>query len=252
MAKVVAEKFIPDDVGGGPVRQDVQDAIRRELDYRLGKGDVPGALKRWEKELIFAIVAEIQPNFALSVLHAEAAVQAGARIEQVRNGLMVPVLQGMLRWKMAGQWALVSAEKVAGKEALKDLTEEEKKRTAEIRDYVRRAFHMEFPDMWEKLARVAPGVLDGYMRIRGSFVQPDPIGDLPKRMTELLIVVGDICSPYTRGHSPDHAIAAVKAGGTLADVVETVAMTMIPCGIPIYLTAGRECIEAVEKELGKK
>ncbi len=240
--------WIPDDVGGGKIREDVQEAIRKELNYRLGLGDEPVALKRWEKELLLAAINNTKPNLCLCSLHAEAALKAGATLEQVRDTLVGVTQAGMLRWKMCGQWALTAAEKVAGREANKELTEDEERRVAEIRAYVQGTLHKDLPDMWEKLAKVAPGALDGYMRIRESLIRTDSRGSLPKRFVELRTVCTDISSPFTRGHSPDHARASIKAGGTLAGVVEGVALTMIESGIPIYKTAGLECIEAAEEE----
>ncbi|MFC1917712.1 carboxymuconolactone decarboxylase family protein [Chloroflexota bacterium] len=245
------KKWIPDDVGGGSIRQDVQEAIRRELDYRLGEGDTPGALKRWEKECLLATINAAKPNFCLSGLHAQAAIKAGAAVEQVRDILLGVTTGGMLKWKMAAQWALVAAEEKAGREANKELSVDEEQRILEIREYVRNAFHRELPDMWEKLAKVAPRVLDGYMRIRESLVTTGPGSSIPKRLVELRVVCTDTSSPFTRGESPDHARAAIRAGATVEEVVEAVALTMIEGGIPVYKTSGLECIEAAEEEAAK-
>lgn len=244
-------KWIPDNVGGGTIREDVQEAIRRELDYRQGEGDLSGSLKRWEKECLLAAINAAKPNLCLSVLHSEAAIKAGASIEQVRDILLGVTQAGMLRWKMAGQWALTAAEEKAGREAIKELSANEERRIQEIREYIRRVFHREFPDMWEKLAKVSPGVLDGYMKIRESLVTTDPNSSLPKKLVELRIFCSNISSPFTRGESPDHARAAVQAGATVPEVVEAVALAMIEGGIPIYMTAGLECIEAAEEEVAK-
>src|SRR5262245_51096131 len=43
--------MISEAAGAGVIRQDVQQAIEREMRYRLGEGDAPGALSRWQKEL---------------------------------------------------------------------------------------------------------------------------------------------------------------------------------------------------------
>lgn len=247
-------KWIPDNVGGGTIREDVQEAIRRELDYRQREGeqsDSSGSLKRWEKECLLAAINVAKPNLCLSVLHSEAAIKAGATIEQVRDILLGINQAGMLRWKMAGQWALTAAEEKAGREAIKELSANEEQRIQEIREYIRSVLHREFPDMWEKLAKVAPGVLDGYMRIRESLVTTDPGSALSKKLVELRIFCGNISSPFTRGESPDHARAAVRAGATVPDVVEAVALAMIEGGIPIYKTAGLECIEVAEEEVAK-
>ena len=41
--------MISEAVGAGVIRQDVQQAIEREMRYRLGEGDASGALSRWQK-----------------------------------------------------------------------------------------------------------------------------------------------------------------------------------------------------------
>jgi alkylhydroperoxidase/carboxymuconolactone decarboxylase family protein YurZ len=240
------KSWIPDDVGGGYIRGDVQEAIRRELDYRLGEGDAPGALKRWEKELILAAINMMKPNFSLSILHSQAAIKAGATIQQIRDVLLSRISTGIMRWKMAGQWALAAAEETAGQEATVEWSFDEKRRIDEIREYMRRVFHRELPNFYEKLARVSPALLDSQMRIRAIFVKPD--GVIPLRLMELIITSTDTSSPFTRGESPSHARAAIKAGATVTQVIETVALAMIEGGIPVYKTAGLECIEAAEEE----
>ena len=77
-------KWIPDDVGGGTIREDVQEAIRRELDYRQGEGDLSGSLKRWEKECLLAAINAAKPNLCLSVLHSEAAIKAGVDLPSLQ------------------------------------------------------------------------------------------------------------------------------------------------------------------------
>ena len=39
--------MITEVAGAGIIRDDVQQAIERELNYRLGDGDGPGSLSRW-------------------------------------------------------------------------------------------------------------------------------------------------------------------------------------------------------------
>jgi hypothetical protein len=62
--------------GAGVIRQDVQQAIEREVRYRLGEGDAPGALARWHKELLLLVIQIVRANACLSQLHARAAVMA--------------------------------------------------------------------------------------------------------------------------------------------------------------------------------
>ena len=69
--------------GAGIIRDDVQQAIERELIYRLGDGDAPGSLSRWQKELVILVLHTVKANVCLSQLHARAAVKAGATLAQV-------------------------------------------------------------------------------------------------------------------------------------------------------------------------
>ena len=40
----------------GVIRQDVQQAIEREVPHWLGEGDASGALVRWHKELLLLVI----------------------------------------------------------------------------------------------------------------------------------------------------------------------------------------------------
>ena len=104
--------------------------------------------------------------------------------------------------------------------------------------------------MWQKLAEVAPDVLDGYMRIRESFVKPDPLGALPKKMIELVIISADIVQANSWGGLL-HVRQAVKDGLTVPEVVEAVALAMIEDGVPSYRTCGLDLIEATEKAVAE-
>jgi alkylhydroperoxidase/carboxymuconolactone decarboxylase family protein YurZ len=242
---------LSDEIGGGVIRQDVQEAIQRELNYRLGEGDAPGALSRWEKELLLIAVNAVKPNACLSQLHARAAIKAGATIDQVLEVTLSIILIGMIRWKMAGMWALEAAKQEASEELKRlEVTGQaqagEAARIEEIRQYVRKVLHREFPDMWEVLKDVAPAILDGYMKIRENIVKPDPHGALPKKMVELTIVSYDILQANSWG-AQMHVKEAIRDGATVPEVVEAVALVMIEGGVPIYKTGGLEVIEAAEE-----
>jgi hypothetical protein len=77
--------MISEVAGAGVIRQDVQQAIEREVSYRLGEGDVPGALSRWQKELVLLVIHAVKAKACLSQLHAQAAVKAGATLAQVHS-----------------------------------------------------------------------------------------------------------------------------------------------------------------------
>ena len=102
--------MISEAAGAGVIRQDVQQAIEREMRYRLGEGDAPGALARWHKELLLLVIQTVKANACLSQLHARAAVKAGATLAQVLQVLQYVELTGMVKWVMVGHDALTAAE----------------------------------------------------------------------------------------------------------------------------------------------
>ena len=102
--------MISEAAGAGVIRQDVQQAIEREVRYRLGEGDAPGALSRWQKELLLLVIQTVKANACLSQLHARAAVKAGATLAQVLQVIQYVELTGMVKWVMVGHDALTAAE----------------------------------------------------------------------------------------------------------------------------------------------
>jgi len=100
--------MISETAGAGVIRQDVQQAIEREMRYRLGEGDAPGALSRWQKELLLLVIQTVKANACLSQLHARAAVKAGATLAQVLQVIQYVELTGMVKWVMVGHDALTA------------------------------------------------------------------------------------------------------------------------------------------------
>ena len=89
--------MISDAAGAGVIRQDVQQAIEREIHYRLREGDVSGALSRWQKELLLLVINAVKSNACLSQLHARAAIKAGATLAQVLQVILYVELTGMVK-----------------------------------------------------------------------------------------------------------------------------------------------------------
>src|SRR4029450_13903961 len=102
--------MISEAAGAGVIRQDVQQTIEREVQYRLGEGDASGALARWQKELLLLVIQTVKANAYLSQLHARAAVKAGATLAQVLQVIQYVELTGMVKWVMVGHDALTAAE----------------------------------------------------------------------------------------------------------------------------------------------
>ena len=248
--------FISPEVGGGVIREDVQEAVQRELNYRLGKGDAPGALSRAEKELALMAINEQRMNNCLSQLHGYAAIKAGATVEQVLEVSLVNTLTGMPRWKAAAMWAVIAAEEAAkesGLEGTKKDSEIGEQRIKEINEYVGQVLPYDSGsiDMWAKLAEVAPVVWDGYIKMRSNIIKYEPPMALPKRKMELVAFVAiDVLIGNVWG-AQMHARQAIRDGATVPEVVETAALVMIEAGVTTYKTGGLDAIEAAEDEAAK-
>jgi hypothetical protein len=156
--------MISEAAGAGVIRQDVQQAIEREMRYRLGEGDASGALARWQKELLLLVIQTVKANACLSQLHARAAVKAGATLAQVLQVIQYVELTGMVKWVMVGHDALTAAEAdVPEAQRLtpaRDAWTGQEQRLQDIQQYLRRDGHAELSPQWQKLAEVAPAILD--------------------------------------------------------------------------------------------
>ena len=110
---------------------------------------------------------------------------------------------------------------------------------------LRRDGHGELSPQWQKLAEVAPAILDGYIRMRENFVKPDPLGAVPKKLMELAIIAADVVQAHPWG-AVRHTQRFVQDGGTVPELIEAVALAMMEDGVHSYKTCGREVIEAAE------
>jgi len=183
------------EIGAGDIPRDLQEALWREINERLGEGTNRGPLTRLEKSLILIRISAALLNSMRAHLHCLAALKAGASLDQVAEACLSVITVGMLRWKMASMDSLSCAEAWAKRRKLPPRTPPApergmEKRIEEIREYIRKALGREFPDMWERLVQVAPFALDGYMRIRGGILRSG--GAIPKHIKELMVVGSDI------------------------------------------------------------
>src|SRR5262249_2461892 len=241
--------MISEAAGAGVIRQDVQQAIESEVRYRLGEGDAPGALARWQKELLLLVIQTVKANACLSQLHARAAVKAGATLDQVLQVIQYVELTGMVKWVMVGHDALTAAEA--------DVPEAH--RLTPARD-AWTSQDQRLPDLQPSLcgrppvepsrkglgrAETAPAILDGYIRMRENFVKPDPLGAVPKKLMELAIIAADIVQAHPWG-AVRHTQRFVQDGGTVPELIKAVALAMMEEGVHSYKTCRREVIEAAE------
>jgi alkylhydroperoxidase/carboxymuconolactone decarboxylase family protein YurZ len=242
---------LSEEIGAGKIREDVQQAIESELQYRLDGSRPSGALSRKEKELLLLALHGVQLNACLSQLHARAAIRAGASVDEVAHVATTVILTGMIRWKMAGMGAYVAATQEAlskGTRPTVTTANIDDHSMKNMRAYVSTVLNRDFPDMWETLAVAAPGVLEGYMKLRQDVVRADAhSGAMPKSFIELTIATCDIVQGNDWG-AQMHIRQAIRDGITATQVVEAIALAMIEGGVPVYQTGGRDVIASAEDE----
>jgi alkylhydroperoxidase/carboxymuconolactone decarboxylase family protein YurZ len=240
--------MITEAAGGGIIRQDVQEAIQKEQKYRLGEGDAAGALSRWQKELLLLVINVVKGNVGLSQVNAMAAIKAGAKLEQVLSIILYVHLMGMVKFRMVGMEAYMAAEGIAPESQrlglMKEATASQQEMVAKLKQSGR---HLRSaPDQQLKLAEVAPGVLEGFLRMRENIVKPDPHGAVPRKLMELAIISADVVQMHPYG-ALRHLMWAMDNGATVPEVVEAVSLVVLECGVPSYKMGGLEVIEAAEK-----
>ena len=203
----------------------------------MGEEDELGVLLRWQKELLLLVIHAVKANACLSQLHARAVVKAGATLDQVHQALLYVELTGMVKWVMVGHDAVAAAEAdVPEAQRLKPTGEAstgQEQRFQEIKQYLHRDGHADLSEPWQKLAEVAPAVLDGYIRMRESFVKPDPLGAVPKKLMELAIIAADIVQAHPWG-AVRHTRRFIKDEGTVRSK---------PSTNPLYSTSLLESTE---------
>ena len=104
--------------------------------------------------------------------------------------------EGYAPWVSAAEAAVPDAQRLTP--ALDAWTGQEQ-RLQDIRHYLQRDGHGEISPPWQKLAEVAPAILDGYIRMRENFVKPDPLGAVPKKLMELAIIAADVVQAHPWG-----------------------------------------------------
>lgn len=236
--------MLSEEIGGGAIREDVQQAIEHEIRYRLGDGPDPGPLPSKFRELLLLSISAVRLNACLSEFHARRAVKLGASPDEVRDAALTVILVGMIRWKMAGMGALVAACAEAGV----PLPTVDKSEFPGMRNYVRKVLNRDFPDMWETLASAAPGVLEGYMKLREHVIRPNAVeGALPKWMIEVIVAGCDVVQCNAWG-AQMHVRQAVRDGATPEQVLQAIALVMVEAGVPAYKAGGLDVILAAEDE----
>jgi alkylhydroperoxidase/carboxymuconolactone decarboxylase family protein YurZ len=108
-------------------------------------------------------------------------------------------------------------------------------------DYIRRG---DFNPLWEQMRQLDPQFVEAYLRFREV---PHKSGPLPQKMKELILVA--INAATTHMYAPGvrrHMAAALKAGATQEELLETIELVTI-MGIHSVNLAVPILLEEVEK-----
>jgi alkylhydroperoxidase/carboxymuconolactone decarboxylase family protein YurZ len=108
-------------------------------------------------------------------------------------------------------------------------------------DYIRRG---DFNPLWEQMRQLDPQFVEAYLRFRDV---PHKSGPLPQKMKELILVA--INAATTHMYAPGvrrHMAAALKAGATREELLETIELVTI-MGIHSVNLAVPILLEEVEK-----
>jgi alkylhydroperoxidase/carboxymuconolactone decarboxylase family protein YurZ len=111
-------------------------------------------------------------------------------------------------------------------------------------DYIRRG---DFNPLWEQMRQLDPQFVEAYLRFRDV---PHKSGPLPQKMKELILVA--INAATTHMYAPGvrrHMAAALKAGATRDELLETIELVTI-MGIHSVNLAIPILLEEVEKAKG--
>jgi alkylhydroperoxidase/carboxymuconolactone decarboxylase family protein YurZ len=241
------------EIGAGEIPKEVQDAIWREIHFRLGNDEEPSPLSRLEKSLVLIRINAGILNSMRTYLHMLEALKAGGTLDQVTEAAISVTTIGMLRWKMAALDALSAADAWAQQNNLQPRTpptleKEIKEYVEEMRKHIQKALSREFPYMFERLLEVAPSVLYGFMRMRMTTVRSD--GAIPKHIKELMIVGSDTAQRNSWG-AEIHANQAIRDGATLGQVTDTIALTMLEIGQSAYRTGGMDALKGAKEALAE-
>lgn len=123
-------------------------------------------------------------------------------------------------------------------------------RAARLYAHFRASLHVDpLPEFWARLIQARPEVMEGYVALREPTMRDVSAGGaLPKKIKELAIVAENIIRVNPFGVKA-HARAAVRAGATLDELWEVIALVIAESGMILYKMAGYDAIVAAEEAL---
>jgi alkylhydroperoxidase/carboxymuconolactone decarboxylase family protein YurZ len=99
---------------------------------------------------------------------------------------------------------------------------------------------------FELLAQYKPAVFEGYMALRQAACNTDESAALSPKMKELIILAIEIARAKTNPPPVGHALKAVEAGATPAEIAEVASLCIMIGGMLTYQEAGRYVMRAVD------
>lgn len=125
-------------------------------------------------------------------------------------------------------------------------------RAQRIYDYFRQAMSLDpLPEFWARLLQAMPEVMDGYVTLRERTMRDvSEGGALPRKIKELAIVAENIIRLNPWGVRL-HTRAAIRAGATLPELWEVIALVVQESGMIFYKMGGYDALMAAEEALAE-
>lgn len=101
------------------------------------------------------------------------------------------------------------------------------------------------PNEFKLMRRYFPDVIEGFVSLRKATTKEPPVGALPKRFKELIIVAIETA---LKKPALLHAKNAIKAGATVKEVAEVVSICIWLAGMASYVVAGYPALKAAEEQ----
>ena len=106
-------------------------------------------------------------------------------------------------------------------------------------------------EAYELMARYRPEVVHGYMTLRQAAFNTGPDAALSPKFKELIILAIEIAREKSNPPPIGHAIKAVNAGATPAEIAEVASLCILIGGMLTYHEAGKHALQAAEEHYAK-
>jgi len=117
-------------------------------------------------------------------------------------------------------------------------------------EHIKETLGIDLPEAWIALGRHAPWAMEAYFKMREPIFNRESAEEaeqgIPPQYLELIVVALDIVQGNEWG-TRVHARAALDAGTPPSDLVHTVVMTIMSCGMVSFRKTGYVVLEEIEK-----